>query len=218
MVNFPKGVSELSELSGTDKQRDLTPRQREIYDFLADKINNRGYGPTVREIGLEFNIKSPNGVICHLKALERKGLIRRESNMSRAIGLVESRPKKSTMKMLGVAAAGAALQPVSAEQEAIDVDLMIGAHDSVCVKIEGSHFSMLGINDADLVVIRQVGVPTTGSVVAALDNQGGLMLTRQTISASDVPSTSSVLGTVTNVIRKFTPTHGSLPIDDVATA
>src|SRR4051812_19853679 len=47
----------------------LTPRQREIYDFIKDKIESRGYGPTVREIGDGFGIESPNGVMCHLKAL-----------------------------------------------------------------------------------------------------------------------------------------------------
>ena len=70
-------------MSGTGKKISLTRRQREIYEFLRDKIINRGYGPTVREIGQHFDIRSPNGVMCHLKALERKGLISREQNMSR---------------------------------------------------------------------------------------------------------------------------------------
>ena len=65
----------------------LTERQRAIYDFIRDKIVNRGYGPTVREIGTEFQISSPNGVMCHLKALEKKGLIKRSPNKSRAIEL-----------------------------------------------------------------------------------------------------------------------------------
>ena len=65
----------------------LTERQRTVYEFIRDKIRNRGYGPTVREIGQEFKISSPNGVVCHLKALEKKGLITREPNMSRAIQL-----------------------------------------------------------------------------------------------------------------------------------
>lgn len=56
----------------------LTERQREIYDFIRSKIEGRGYGPTVGEIGGAFDIKSPNGVMCHLKALEKKGLIIRE--------------------------------------------------------------------------------------------------------------------------------------------
>ena len=50
----------------------LTPRQRDIYSFIRSKIQGRGYGPTVREIGLHFQIKSPNGVMCHLKALQKK--------------------------------------------------------------------------------------------------------------------------------------------------
>ena len=67
----------------------LTPRQREIYQFIREKIQGRGYGPTVREIGNQFEIKSPNGVMCHLKALQKKGLIHREANMSRAIQLLQ---------------------------------------------------------------------------------------------------------------------------------
>ena len=67
----------------------LTKRQSAVFEFIRDKIQNRGYGPTVREIGQKFNISSPNGVMCHLKALEKKGLITREPNMSRAIQLAD---------------------------------------------------------------------------------------------------------------------------------
>src|SRR5262245_26140116 len=52
----------------------LTSRQKEVFEFVRDLITNRGYGPTVREIGDKFGISSPNGVMCHLKALEKKGL------------------------------------------------------------------------------------------------------------------------------------------------
>jgi repressor LexA len=51
----------------------LTERQLIVYEFIRDKIVHRGYGPTVREIGEHFDIRSPNGVMCHLKALEKKG-------------------------------------------------------------------------------------------------------------------------------------------------
>src|ERR1043165_7226608 len=73
----------------------LTERQREIYDFIREKIESRGYGPTVREIGLGFDIRSPNGVMCHLKALEKKGLIKREGFSARAIMLLDHRPPGS---------------------------------------------------------------------------------------------------------------------------
>ena len=67
----------------------LTKRQLAVYEFIRDKIRNRGYGPTVREIGEQFHISSPNGVMCHLKALEKKGLIYRSPNKSRAIELLK---------------------------------------------------------------------------------------------------------------------------------
>src|SRR5438105_3023417 len=84
----------------------LTERQREIYDFIKDKIESRGYGPTVREIGLGFEIKSPNGVMCHLKALEKKGLIKREGFSARAIQLIDHRPPSTELPLMGLVAAG----------------------------------------------------------------------------------------------------------------
>lgn len=65
----------------------LTRRQQEIYDYLVERIM-KGLPPTVREIGSQFGIRSPNGVMCHLKALEKKGLITRDDHLSRAITLV----------------------------------------------------------------------------------------------------------------------------------
>src|SRR5436305_1698604 len=63
----------------------LTQRQREILDFISSSIVERGYPPTLREIGLHFNIRSTNGVNDHLKALEKKGHLRREDLKSRAM-------------------------------------------------------------------------------------------------------------------------------------
>ncbi|MEP3478446.1 MAG: repressor LexA [Fuerstiella sp.] len=211
MVNFAEGVSQLSE---TNKRQVLTRRQQEIYDFLADKITNRGYGPTVREIGLEFKIKSPNGVMCHLKALERKGLIRRESNMSRAICLVDSSSSKSTLKMLGTASSGAALKPADPEDESMDLGSMVGADHSVCVQIEGAHYSSLGINDGDMLVIREEDSQPAGALVAALDDRRSLVLSRRNavndrlvpvVPVLNAGPLNSVIGTVTAVIRKFSP-------------
>src|SRR5215207_6614912 len=98
----------------------LTPRQREIYSFIRSKIQGRGYGPTVREIGTQFDIKSPNGVMCHLKALQKKGLIHREPNMSRAIQLLDDPTGRPTgVKLPGRIAAG---QPLEAVEQADELD------------------------------------------------------------------------------------------------
>ena len=70
----------------------LTAKQKRIYDFIRDQIEQRGYPPTVREIGEAFHIKSPNGVMCHLTALVKKGLINREKQAARAIQLSDHQP------------------------------------------------------------------------------------------------------------------------------
>src|SRR5215472_15156700 len=103
----------------------LTERQREIYDFIKGKIESRGYGPTVREIGVAFDIRSPNGVMCHLKALEKKGLIVREGFSARAIQLVDHRPPSPGLPMLGNVAAGAPTA-APAQDERLDFAELFG--------------------------------------------------------------------------------------------
>src|SRR5438445_12139965 len=98
------------------KKNLLTTRQRAIYDFIKDKIINRGYGPTVREIGAGFKIRSPNGVMCHLKALEKKGLISREAHMSRAIQISEPLSKMS-LHLAGRIAAGSPLMAIEQHEQ-----------------------------------------------------------------------------------------------------
>ncbi len=99
----------------------LTERQREVYEFIRDKIRNRGYGPTVREIGAQFDISSPNGVMCHLKALEKKGLITREPNMSRAIQLAAEPIEERGLPLAGRIAAGVLHEAIE-QDERVDFD------------------------------------------------------------------------------------------------
>lgn len=70
----------------TDIRPALTPRQAEVLQFITENI--AFYGPTVREIARTFSIASPNGVVCHLKALERKGYIRRTPRTGRGIEVI----------------------------------------------------------------------------------------------------------------------------------
>ena len=63
----------------------LTDRQQEMLDYLQKHHDKHGYVPTIREIGNALGISSPNGVTCHLTALEKKGFISRERHLSRTI-------------------------------------------------------------------------------------------------------------------------------------
>ncbi|MFQ6112178.1 MAG: repressor LexA, partial [Nitrospinota bacterium] len=85
----------------------LTRRQREIFEFIRDFIERRGYSPSIAEIGESFGLSSPATVHKHLQNLASKGLIRRDWNRSRAIELVEEeRAEESEVPLLGLIAAG----------------------------------------------------------------------------------------------------------------
>lgn len=71
----------------TEQKPTLTERQTQVLDFIRQ--NSHLYGPTVREIAAAFGIRSPNGVACHLKALERKGYVTRDTRKARAIKVTE---------------------------------------------------------------------------------------------------------------------------------
>ena len=71
----------------TEPETQLTPRQREVYDFIRQ--HSAFYGPAIREIAAGLQIRSPNGVVCHLDALERKGYISRKRGVARGIEVVK---------------------------------------------------------------------------------------------------------------------------------
>jgi repressor LexA len=148
----------------------LTERQKEIYHFIRQKIEKRGYGPTVREIGLAFEIKSPNGVMCHLKALEKKGLITREEHSARAIQLVDHRPPAQGLPFLGKVAAGAPIQ-ANEQNERLEVDALFSGPDRFVLKVKGESMINSHIQDGDYVVIQQQKDAANGEhVVAMIDN------------------------------------------------
>ena len=197
------------------KLASLTPRQRDIYEFLKDKILNRGYGPTVREIGNEFGIRSPNGVMCHLKALEKKGLISRESHMSRAIQLADKPSRATSVALLGQISAGAPLAS-GKEGEVVDFMDVFGSGDHACVKVKDDSFSSDGIAAGDFVIVRKQETCRDGDRILALVDGRDAVLRRYYTDAKGVrlePLTSSrkaihaanvtVLGVVVGIVRKL---------------
>ncbi len=78
--------------------RELTKRQQQIFDIIKNHIEEKGWPPTIREIGSATGIRSPNGVMCHIKALKTKGWIETEDNMSRCIKLTGYRLKHVKVK------------------------------------------------------------------------------------------------------------------------
>jgi len=157
----------------------LTPRQREIYEFIRDKIQGRGYGPTVREIGTRFEIKSPNGVMCHLKALQKKGLIQREPNMSRAIQLLQdpTSARPVSLKLRGRIAAGQPLEAVETAEEFGFEDWQ-DTDQKFVLQVTGESMIDEHIADGDYVVIQHAESAREGQIAAVLDEDGGATLKR----------------------------------------
>lgn len=149
----------------------LTQRQKEIYHFIKDKIETRGYGPTVREIGSHFGIKSPNGVMCHLKALEKKGLIQREGFSARAIQLVGYRPGQAAIPLLGRVAAGSPTLAVETD-ELLDLHAMFLGENRYALKVRGNSMIEDYIQDGDYVIIEKQETARNGErVVAMIDGE-----------------------------------------------
>ncbi|MFM7113278.1 MAG: transcriptional repressor LexA [Planctomycetota bacterium] len=152
------------------EQEALTERQSAILSFIRGRIESRGYGPTVREIGLQFDIRSPNGVMCHLKALEKKKLIQREGYSARAIQVMDYRPG-TELPLLGSVAAGAPIQ-APAQDERINFNELFGGPDHFALKVRGQSMIEDHIDDGDFVVIKKQATANQGErVVAMIDHE-----------------------------------------------
>ena len=193
----------------------LTKRQQEVYDFILERIRARGYGPTVREIGTEFDIRSPNGVMCHLVALVKKGLITREPNMSRAISVVKGHEKQDGLPLAGSIAAGLPIESFE-QNETVDFTRLFSKPGHFALKVRGKSMIEDHIDDGDYVIVRQQKTARDGQIVVALVDGQDTTLKRfykesKRFRLEPANSTMSpifankvdILGIVVGVVRRF---------------
>lgn len=161
----------------------LSKRQQQIYDFIESYIGQKGFGPTVREICEAVNLSSPSTVHVHLRTLEEKGFIVRDSLKSRSIALPhkEESPVHGagaydntlTLPVVGRVAAG---EPILAEQN-IENTLtlpteLVGDSASFILSVRGDSMIEAGINNGDYVVVKEQQVARNGEIVVALIDDG----------------------------------------------
>jgi repressor LexA len=193
----------------------LTTRQQEVLDFIRELIRGRGYGPTVREIGEYFDIRSPNGVMCHLKALEKKGIITREPNMSRAITLTDVGRSDEGIPLVGAIAAGSLNQAIEQADRLKLEEFFPPKKSSFALRVRGDSMIEAAIADGDIVICKKTKVAHKGDIVVAMTEEGEATLKYWFPEANRIrlqPANSSmkpiyskdaqVLGVVTGVIRK----------------
>jgi repressor LexA len=152
----------------------LTAKQQQIYNYIRKHIEGKGYPPAIRDICDAFSISSPNGVMCHLKALEKKGHIFRvtkHKNKQRAQARGITIPGVSaggfSLPLRGVVAAGRAIEAEDTD-ERLELRDMFGDDDLYVVKVKGQSMVDGHIADGDYVVIRKSETCENGEKVIAM--------------------------------------------------
>ncbi|MCR9292120.1 MAG: repressor LexA [bacterium] len=200
--------------------RSLTHQQQAVYDYIRQQILTRGYGPTVREIGGHMNIKSPNGVMCHLRALERKGMITRAANKSRAIELTEplERSPPSSLPIRGIFQNGIGRLDLSELRADWDVASLLGGGQNLAFQVMDDSLSELSIRREDLLVVRPQAVQAGQLVLLGIDSSSPLHVGRVLLCTEQqvqVQHTNRVLhdyhpanigwsGQIVGLVRSFT--------------
>lgn len=162
----------------------LSKRQQQVYDFIDSYIANKGFGPTVREIGEALNLSSPSTVHVHLKSLEEKGYIQRDPLKSRSISLTkktEASPSfgqsgSSNTIILPLVGRVAAGEPIYAEENIEDTITLpteiVSDTASFMLTVRGESMIEAGINDGDYLVVKEQNTAQNGDIVVALIDDG----------------------------------------------
>ncbi len=155
--------------------RELTKRQREVLAFLQQCLNNNGIVPTSREIQQHFGFASQTAAMDHLRALERKGAIKRLPGKARAVMLQDSaepKPDITTIPFYGDIAAGMPVDTTAESDLQISLDSQLfeshsAGRNTFALRVRGDSMINAHIVPGDIVVLRP-GEPANGDIVAAL--------------------------------------------------
>ncbi len=165
---------------------DVTKRQQAVLDNIEKHIREKGYGPTVREVCQDLGLSSPSTVHVHLKALEEKGLIKRDPLKSRSISLAYPldeqapativRPEFGNVVHVPLVGNVAAGEPILAEENITDTLALpteiVGDAPSFMLSVRGDSMVEAGINDGDYVVVKEQPVADNGDIVVAIVDDG----------------------------------------------
>lgn len=207
-----------------DNGDELTKRQQRVLEVIRDWLDRFGYPPSVREIGEAVGLTSTSSVAHQLRALERKGYLRRDPNRPRAVGVLPpdadaeelNRPRPTYVPVVGRIAAGG---PILAEQAVEDVfplpKEIVGEGSLFLLKVVGDSMVDAAITDGDWVVVRQQPTAENGDIVAAMIDgeatvktlkrrEGHIWLMPHNPAYEPIPGDeATVLGRVVAVLRRL---------------
>ncbi len=149
--------------------KEITDRQKEIFEFIQEFIEFNGYPPTYREIGKHFEIASTFGVKRHVDALIKKGYLLNGTNTSRTIQIVDNQ-EKPIIPIIGRVAAGT---PILAQENIegsilVDPSLIKHGKEVFGLRVRGDSMINAGILDNDIVIVNTQSDAENGEIVIAL--------------------------------------------------
>ena len=155
----------------------LTTRQRRILEVIHDAVTDRGYPPSIREIGEAVGLTSTSSVHSQLEALQRKGFIRRDPTKPRAIEVhfddpvaAVPRPLPTYVPLMSApVAAGTGTLPEDVVDELLPLPReLVGQGELIMLQVRGDSMVGAGVLDRDYVVVRRQDAADNGDMVAAL--------------------------------------------------
>lgn len=161
----------------------ISKKQEEILNYMKNTILNRGFPPTVREIGEAVRLKSSSSVHAHLDTLEKNGYIRRDPTKPRAIEILDenfnmTRREVVNVPMVGRVAAGEPILAVENIESYFPIPAEFMPNEqSFMLKVKGESMINAGILDGDQVLVRQTNSASNGDMVVALIDDGATVKT-----------------------------------------
>jgi repressor LexA len=151
----------------------LTTRQQQIFEFIKRYTNDKGYPPTVRDIGRAIGLTSSSTVHAHLANLERLGMLRRDPTKPRAMEVLADKAKRavvpSGLPLVGRVAAGTPILAEENIEEYVEVSpLAAGDGGDFVLEVRGDSMKNAGILDGDTVVVRKQATASDGDIVVAI--------------------------------------------------
>jgi repressor LexA len=159
----------------------LSKRQHAILDYIKKEVREKGYPPSVREIGEAVGLASSSTVHGHLARLEKKGLIRRDPTKPRAIEILDDdysrqavHPNAIRVPILGKVTAGEPITAIENVEDYFPLPDRYGAFDDkiYMLVVQGESMIEAGIYDKDYVIVRQQHVANNGDIVVAMTEDG----------------------------------------------
>ena len=152
----------------------LTPRQQQILDYLVKAIQDKGYAPSVREIGDALGLSSPSTVHQHLTALQEKGVVRRHGDRMRALEVVDKNlildGDAVRLPLVGRVSAGSPVLADEQVEDRIEVPrrLVGDVRDCFLLRVRGDSMIGAGIMPGDIVIVRRQRTASSGDIVVAM--------------------------------------------------